>query len=200
MRYDKIYERHGIERPESRAFTRRQMVKLMASVGVGLVASSLMSRLAAAGEINNESGTKMVAAIFFESYATIAFRRALRYAGDYGFVASMPQLLHARVNASYNNIIWNTWFTAYSEESVVTTEQGNHVVVAVHGGGIFASPERFERSLRADLGRANSEGLTGQYAAKISELEARDVLAGKLPDGTEIPIYPFDEFKRGIAD
>ncbi len=176
--------------------TRRRMFKAL--VGIGVAANPLMSPLAAAAEIGNS--TSMVAAIFFESYATIALRRALRYAGDDGFVASMPALLHARVNASYNNIIWNTWFTANSEENVVTTPQGNHVVVTVHGGGIFASPERFERSLRADLSRYNSEGLTGQYAAKITEHEARDVLNGYLPDGSEIPVYAFDEFKRGIAD
>jgi hypothetical protein len=149
---------------------------------------------------NKMKGIKMVAEIIFESYATIAFRCALEYAGDDGFVASMPQLLHARANAPYDNIIWNTWFRANSEENVVTTKQGNHVVVTVHGGGIFASPERFERCLRADLSRYNSEGLTGQYAPKISEQEARDVLEGKLPDGSEIPVYPFAEFKRGIAD
>jgi hypothetical protein len=143
---------------------------------------------------------KMLAEIIFESYATIAFRRALECAGDDGFVASMPQLLHARANAPYDNIIWNTWFTANSEENVVTKKQGNHVVVTVHGGGIFASPDRFERSLRADLSRFNPEGLTGQYAAKITEREARDVLEGKLPDGSEIPVYPFAEFKRGVAD
>jgi hypothetical protein len=145
-------------------------------------------------------GIRMVAEILFESYTTIAYRHALEYAGDEGFVASMPQLLHARVNAPYDNIIWNTWFRANSEENVVTTKQGNHVVVTVHGGGIFASPERFERSLRADLSRYNPEGLTGQYAVKITEQEARDVLEGKLPDGSEIPVYPFAEFKRGGAD
>ncbi len=145
-------------------------------------------------------GIQMEAEIIFESYATVAFRRALEYAGDDGFVASMPQLLHARANAPYENIIWNTWFTANSEEDVVTTKQGNHVVVTVHGGGILGSPERFERSLRADLSRYNSEGLTGQYAAKISEQEARGVLEGRLPDGSEIPVYPFAEFRRGVAD
>jgi hypothetical protein len=149
---------------------------------------------------NKMKGIEMEAEIIFESYATVAFRRALEYAGDDGFVASMPQLLHARANAPYDNIIWNTWFTANSEENVVTTKQGNHVVVTVHGGGIFASPDRFERSLRADLSRFNSKGLTGQYAAKITEREARDVLEGKLPDGSEIPVYPFAEFKRGVAD
>ncbi len=143
---------------------------------------------------------KMEAAIIFESHLPNALRRALEYAGADGFVASMPQLLHARANASYDNIIWNTWFTSNSEESVVKTPQGHSVVVAVHGGGIYASPERFERTYRASVDRSNSEGFTGQYAGKISEHEARDVLEGKLPNGTEIPVFPFDEFKRGVAD
>jgi len=143
---------------------------------------------------------KMEAEIIFEPHVPNSLRRALDYAGDDGFVASMPQLLHARTNADYDNIIWNTWFTSNSEESVVTTPQGNRVVVAVHGGGIFASPERFERVYRASVDRSNTDGFTGQYAAKISVQEARDVLEGKLPDGTEIPVYPFEEFKQGIAD
>ena len=183
----------------SGTLTRRQMVKVLASVGVGVVASPLLSRQAAADEINKMADIKMQAAIIFEPHIPTALRRALQYAGDDGFVASMPALLHARTNAPYDNIIWNTWFTSNSEESVVTTPQGNRVVVAVHGGGIFAKPARFERSFHADLNRHNSEGLTGQSAAKITEHEARDVLEGKLPDGSEIPIFQFDEFKRGIA-
>ena len=142
----------------------------------------------------------MQAAVFFEPHIPSALRRALHYAGNEGFVASMPQLLRARTNAPYHSILWNTWFTANSEESVIRTPQGNPVVAAVHGGGIFSTPERFERSLHADLDRSNPEGLTGQMAAKISAREARDVLQGKLPDGTEIPVYSFDEFRQGIAN
>ncbi len=138
--------------------------------------------------------------IIFEPHFPSALQRALEYAGDDGFVASLPQLLHARASAPYDNIIWNTWFTSNSEECVVTTNQGNHVVVAVHGGGILGTPERFERSVYADMDHRNTEGITGQGAAKITRQEARDVLDGKLPDGTEIPVYPFDEFRRGIND
>jgi hypothetical protein len=180
--------------------TRRQILQVVASAGVGVAASPLLSPLAAAAEIIKPADIRMQAAIIFEPHIPTALRRALQYAGDDGFVASMPQLLHARANAPYDNIIWNTWFTSNSEESVVTTPQGNHVVVAVHGGGIFAKPARFERSFHADLNRYNAEGITGQSAAKITQIEARDLLGGKLPDGNEIPIYPFDEFKRGVAD
>ncbi len=169
------------------------MVRLLASAGAGLAAFPLVSPTALAA-------TSMQASIFFEPHIPTALQRALHYAGRDGFVASMPQLLHARTNAPYDNIIWNTWFTSNSEESVITTPQGNLVVVAVHGGGIFARPERFEQSYHADLNRSNPEGITGQTAIKISQKEAHDVLDGKLPDRTRIPVYAFSEFKRGIAD
>jgi len=183
----------------SGTLTRRRMIQALVVAGGGVAASPLLSRVAAAENVNKIANIKMQATIIFEPHIPTALRRALQYAGDDGFVASMPQLLHARANASYDNIIWNTWFTSNSEESVVRTKLGNRVVVAVHGGGIFASPERFERGYHADLDRLNPEGLTAQTAAKITAREARDVLEGKLPDGTEIPIYPFDEFRRGIA-
>jgi len=142
----------------------------------------------------------MEASIIFDSYLPDALRRAQDYAGAEGFVASLPQLLHARANAPYDNIIWNTWFSANTEETVCRTPAGNHVVVTVHGGGIFASPERFETVYRADVNRSNTEGYTGEYAAKISAQEAEGVLNGKLPSGDEIPVYPFRELERGIRN
>ena len=143
---------------------------------------------------------KMEAAIFYNSYLPEALRRALEYAGDDGFVASMPALLRARANAPYDNIIWNTWFNSNSEESLLTTPQGNRVVVTVHGGGIFGSPQRFEKLFRADTSRFCEVGFTGLFAGKITQREAHDVLGGKLPDGSKIPVFSFDELNRGIAD
>ncbi len=84
-------------------FTRRRMLKALAGVGVAL--SPVLSRATAA--------MKMQAAMVFEPHIPTALRRALNYAGNDGFVASMPQLLHARTNAPYDNIIWNTWFTRF---------------------------------------------------------------------------------------
>ena len=142
----------------------------------------------------------MEAAIFYDSYLPEALRRALEYAGDDGFVASMPQLLHARANAHFDNIIWNTWFTSNTEESVARTPQGNHVVVTVHGGGIFGSPDRFEKLFRANTSRFCEVAFTGLFAGKITEREANDMLDGKLQDGSEIPVFSFDEVKQGVAE
>ena len=133
---------------------------------------------------------RMEAAVIFDSYLPDALRRALEYAGDDGFVASMPQLLHARANAPYDNEIWSIRsFASYSEESVVRTRQGNHVVVAVHGGGVFASPERFRTLYHASTSRFSELGFTGLFGARISETEARSLLDGKLPAGNEVPVF-----------
>lgn len=173
------------------AITRRGLLRAGATLGIGM--------LAGPPTLAGKAGSRMVARIFFDSYKTLAFRQALNYAGDDGFVASMPQLLHARVNADYDNIVWNTWFSANSEENVITSPLGNPVVVTVHGGGIFGNTARIERALRADLSRHNVHGLTGQYAAKITPREARDLLRGRLPDGTEFPLYEYPEFRKGVG-
>ncbi len=52
---------------------------------------------------------KVKAAIFYDSYLPDELRPALEYAGDDGFVASMPQLLHARANAAYDNITLSSY-------------------------------------------------------------------------------------------
>ena len=149
----------------------------------------------------NMNNVKMEAEIIFESHLPDALRQALEYAGADGFVASMPQLLHARANASYDNEIWNNWsFVSNSEENVTKTPQGHRVVVTVHGGGIFASPERFRKLFLSSTSRYCETGFSGLFGARIAGREARDVVEGKLPDGIEIPVFPFDEFKRGIAD
>lgn len=152
-------------------------------------------------EVPKVGEIRMEAAIIFESYLPEALRQALEYAGEDGFVASMPHLLYARANAPYDNEIWNTRsFASNSEENVVTTRQGNHVVVAVHGGGVFALPERFTKLYHASTSRHSEFGFTGLFGAKISETEAQGLLDGRLPDGAEIPLFSFAEIKRGATD
>lgn len=173
--------------------TRRNFIRHLSATGIGLAAVSLTPRLLFAQ-------TRMQGEIFFEPYVPAALQRALEYAGESGFVASLPQLLHARANAPFDNIIWNTWFTSYTEENVLTTPQGNLVVVVVHGGGIFGSPDRLETTHRSSVAESSPVGLTGKYAGKITSVEANDLLQGRLPDGAEVPIYPFSEFKQDVAD
>lgn len=110
-------------------------------------------------------------------------------------MASLPELLRARVSAPFDNEIWSDRFAADSDQSVVQTPEGRVVVVTAHGGGIFRSPERVDKAFRMDV-----QSMTGCYAGKLSEQEERDLLSGKLPDGSEIPVFSYDTFKTGVPD
>ena len=146
------------------------------------------------------SETSMEAAVIFDTHLPDALQRALEYAGDDGFVASLPALLHARANAPFDNEIWDTWFfTANSEESLVRTPAGNHVAVIVHGGGIFATPQRFRRLYMSSTWRDSADGFTGLFGGKIREGEAHAILEGRCTDGAEIPVYSYGEFENGIT-
>ena len=141
----------------------------------------------------------MEASIIYDTHLPDALRRAIEYAGDEGYVASMPQLLKARSEAPFENEIWNNWFfTANSEESTVTSPQGNNLAIFIHGGGIFSTPERFRKLYLASVNRHSLDGFTGIFGAKILPDEAEKIQEGKLPNGKEIPMYSFNEIKKGV--
>ena len=54
--------------------------------------------------------------------------------------------------------------------------------------------------MRADLSRHNvARSDRDNTPPRLRLPEARGLLRGKLPDGTEFPLYGFEEFRRGIA-
>ena len=79
---------HIYEGMRDNQLTRRHLVQVGGSVGVGVATNSFES-VAVGADI------RMQAESFFDPYHPTALRWALDYAGDDGFVASLPQLLHA---------------------------------------------------------------------------------------------------------
>lgn len=83
------------------------------------------------------------------------------------------------------------WFTANSEELVGLTPKKAPVVLVVHGGGVFSSPQRIEQAYK--------QRLTETRGGILTPDEFRNALAGKMPDGAQVPVYDFNEFKNGVA-
>ncbi len=135
--------------------------------------------------------------VFYNTNLPNALRLAQAYSTKDGYIASMPQLLHGRNVASFTDEIWTNWYTANSEEDVVTDSQGRFgkkdrpVVVVLHGGGILGSPERIEK--------AYVPKLTDQRAAKFSDEEARAVLEGRMPDEKTVPVMTYNDFVKATG-
>ena len=122
--------------------------------------------------------------VYQNLFLPIALRKAQAYAGENGYVATMSDLLFWRTHST-NRDLESCLFTALSEEVVGTTHQGNEVVVVTHGGGLLTS-ERIEQSYR--------KGLTSSYVARFTDAEMQGLLAGKCADGTEIPVFSYQDF------
>ncbi len=121
---------------------------------------------------------------------TSSLRDAQEHAGEEGYVATLPELLQARIEADRKHMVWQYWYSVISDEYVGPGPDGKPVVVVLHGGGLL-TPERIEW--------AYEEGLTDTHAAKLDDDEWADLLEGMLPDGAMIQMYNYDDFK-GSAD
>ena len=128
---------------------------------------------------------ELVGKSFYDAKLPTALRNAQKHAGSNGFVASLPQLVDARLLADGSNDVWQNWYIANSEENVGKSKWGSPLLAVVHGGGIW-TPERIEK--------AYSDGLTNVYAGKLLNKEFRDAVNGKLPDGSGIDVLDFKEF------
>ena len=156
----------------------------------------LLFVVAAAGTSANAAATattNMEAKILNQPHLPDGLREAQTYAGSDGFVVSLPQLFHARAQASFDNEIWNQWFTANTEESVIKRADGKYFLVVVHGGGILGDPARIDRVFTSDGEGMTSDG-EGRGAAKLSDTEAADLLVGRVPSGSKIPMYDYADF------
>ncbi len=124
----------------------------------------------------------------------VALKEALDYAGETGIVATMPELIKAKIKANKSHKFWQKWYTVQTEEDIGIDKKGTYVargkpvLLVVHGGGLL-TPTRIEQ--------AYDEGLINN-SAKYAEKEFNELLEGKLPTGDVIKICTLDEIKRGI--
>ncbi|MFA6073161.1 MAG: hypothetical protein WC758_03545 [Candidatus Woesearchaeota archaeon] len=125
----------------------------------------------------------------------IALSQVLEYATSDGYVATMPELIVAKIKADKSHDFWQKWYSVHTEENIGIDKKGKFyskdepVLVVVNGGGIL-TPDR--------INQAYTEGLIGN-SAKYTDKEFDDLLDGKLPDNTSIQLYRFEEIKKGIT-
>jgi hypothetical protein len=133
---------------------------------------------------------------FYDGNMPTALQQALDFAGPNGYVATMPELIAAKLKASDDHDFYKNWYAVHTEENIGIDPKGRFyaanepVLVLVNGGGIL-TPERIRK--------AYDEGLING-SAKYSDEEFSDLLDGKLPDGTSIELYSFEDIKRGVSN
>ena len=126
----------------------------------------------------------------------VALQQALEYATNSGIVATMPELIAAKVKADKTHDFWKQWYTVHTEENIGIDKKGrfyakNKPILAVVNGGGILTPERIKQ--------AYSEGLI-DHSAKYTDEEFDSLLDGKLPDGSSLKFYTIEDIKKGISN
>ncbi len=120
-----------------------------------------------------------------------AYTRAVEIAGRNGCVLSMPKLVQAKIDNPNNGELWGKAINANSEEVVGIDKEGRYsqknswVFVEFHGTGLL-NPEKLKYAYF--------------HRNAISDADFQSLLAGKLPDGSQVPMYRADQFVRGIQN
>lgn len=131
------------------------------------------------------------AASFYDKRQSVALRSAQEHAGAEGYVVTLPELLQARIRTDRRHLVWREVYTTLSEEYVGPGPDGCPVVMVLHGGGLL-TPERMER--------AYTDGLTETHASRLDDDEWADLLEGRMPDGTLIPMFGYGDFAAYVGE
>mgnify|MGYP001197462400 CR=1 FL=1 len=132
---------------------------------------------------------------FYDDKLGIALQQAFDYAGTNPIIATMPELITAKLKADENHDFWQEWYSVHTEENIGIDKVGRFytrnepVLVIVNGGGIL-TPNRIKQAYDEEL-------ING--SAKYTDKEFDDLLDGKLPDGTPIQLYKFEDIKNGVS-
>ena len=122
--------------------------------------------------------------------SNLAWSEAQNHAGihkeDKGFMATLPQLVHG-ISYDPNKLDeFGSSITPLSEEINGKSPAGINVLIELHGGGIIDPSKNIGSNIKLSV--------------KVYPQNFQQLLDGKLPDGSEIPIFPFKELESGISN
>lgn len=116
---------------------------------------------------------------------TVGF--AQKYAGENGRIATLPDIIDARLRTDIESAAWNQYMTTHSVEYFGYTKRGTPVIIVAHGIGPLSNPETIDQAYNSSLkpkrnGRTESE-------ARIDKSQFLDLEAGKYG---EVSIVDFN--------
>lgn len=146
---------------------------------------------------------------FFNEDFSKAAKLARKFAGPNGRLATLPDIINARLETSTNSAAWSQYFSTFSAEYCGFSKMGNPLLIVAHGVGPMTTPEQavsvYDSPLKPKLyGRSGSEG-------RITQQEFLDLESGKYGEIATVDLkdylkryqYPFIEtlnYQQALTD
>ncbi len=104
-----------------------------------------------------------------------AWNQASTYAGDGGHIATLPEVIAARLASTNDAWVWNTYFTTRSAEYLGRSAAGNLILIVAHGVGPMSTLEGVKKAYSYSFKSKDRDHRGG----RISHQEFLDLEAGK---------------------
>lgn len=128
-------------------------------------------------------------AFYHENGLIPSWQQAGKFAGPSGRVATLPDIITARLTTKPGDIPWGKYFTTSSSEYFWKSKGGNRILIVAHGNGpmgtLKGATKAYSHSYKDKEGR--KEG------GRISEKEFYDLESGKYGDVT---VVDFEELAK----
>jgi len=139
-------------------------------------------------------------AFYHENGIVPAWKQAAQFAGENGRIATMPDIVDARIATGIDGHPWNTYYTTATAEYFGYSKGGNRILIVAHGVGPMSTLEGIQKAYSyeyKDKTRSNNGG-------RISEQEFRKLENGFYGDVSIVEfdriisqyVYPFMEYLK----
>ncbi|MEZ4103202.1 MAG: hypothetical protein R3B55_01390 [Candidatus Paceibacterota bacterium] len=116
-----------------------------------------------------------------------AWKQAAQFADKDGRIATLPEIIAARLATKPGDYPWETYFTTRSAEYIGTSRQGNRILIVAHGIGPMSTLDGVTKGYRTKFTHQNHRIQGGRIIGpKFWDLEA-----GKFGD---VSIIDLDEY------
>lgn len=118
---------------------------------------------------------------FYHEHGMVpAWKLASDFSGKNGRIATIPDIMDARINHDHENFVWNTYFTTLSAEYVGIGRNGNLILIVAHGVGPMSTLNGIQKAYsysyndtdrRKKGGRITQEEFLNLEAGKYGKVE-----------------------------
>jgi len=126
-------------------------------------------------------------AFFHDDGLPAAWKQAMKFAGQGGRIATLPDIVAARLESKPGDLPWETYFTTLTAEYCGLTKAGNHILIVAHGVGPMSTLDGICQAYSHEYQDKNRSRRGG----RITQQEFWDLEAGKFG---QIEVIDLDEY------
>lgn len=126
-------------------------------------------------------------AFYHQDGLPAAWQQAMKFAGKDGRLATMPDIIAARLETKPGELPWETYFTTLTAEYLGFSKAGNRILIVAHGIGPMSTLDGIQKAYSWEY----KDKTRNRRGGRITAQEFLDLEAGKFG---EVEVVDFESY------